>query len=120
MAPIKWTYNLTFLGITQTWPYRAVSFGVTLSLAAFQGPFGAGKEAIELLLGLELSLNLNTHDWNWNCDKPYDWGLETLTGKTFVKNKLFLEGRKFASKEKVKSKLDLDLGVCHYLYCMPY
>ena len=31
----------------------------------------------------------NTHDWNY--DKPYEWewGLETLTGKTFVKNKLF-------------------------------
>ena len=33
--------------------------------------------------------NMNTHDWNY--DKPYEWewGLETLTGKTFVKNKLF-------------------------------
>ena len=29
----------------------------------------------------------NTHDWNY--DKPYEWGIETLTGKTFVKNKLF-------------------------------
>ena len=25
----------------------------------------------------------NTHDWNY--DKPYEWGLETLTEKTFVK-----------------------------------
>ena len=29
----------------------------------------------------------NTPDWNY--DKPYELGLETLTGKTFVKNKLF-------------------------------
>ena len=56
----------------------------------------------------------NTHDWNY--DKPYEWewGLETLTGKTFVKNKLFWGGRKFVSKGNPKSKLDLDFGVCHY------
>ena len=37
----------------------------------------------------EGSSKCNTHDWNY--DKPYEWewGLETLTGKTFVKNKLF-------------------------------
>ena len=29
----------------------------------------------------------DTHDWNY--DKPYKWGLEALTGKTFVKNKFF-------------------------------
>ena len=28
-----------------------------------------------------------THDWNY--DKPYEWGLETLTGIFFVKNKTF-------------------------------
>ena len=26
----------------------------------------------------------NTHDWNY--DKPYEWGLETLTETTFIKN----------------------------------
>ena len=40
-----------------------------------------------------------THDWNYN--KPYEWGLETLTGKTFVKNKKILGGRKFVSWESV-------------------
>ena len=28
--------------------------------------------------------NENTHDWNY--DKPYEWGLETLTETTFIKN----------------------------------
>ena len=43
---------------------------------------------VGLTFGL-MKLKLNTHDWNY--DKPYEWkwGLETLTGKTFVKNKLF-------------------------------
>ena len=27
---------------------------------------------------------LNTPDWNY--DKPYEWGLETLTETTFIKN----------------------------------
>ena len=26
----------------------------------------------------------NTPDWNY--DKPYEWGLETLTETTFIKN----------------------------------
>ena len=29
----------------------------------------------------------DTHDWN--NDKPYEWSLETLTGKTFAKNKFY-------------------------------
>ena len=50
--------------------------------------------------GLEFNKNIhenlnNTHDWNY--DKPYEWGLETLTGKTFVKNKSFWGERKFVS-----------------------
>ena len=28
--------------------------------------------------------NSNTHDWHY--DKPYEWGLETLTETTFIKN----------------------------------
>ena len=34
----------------------------------------------------ETNIN-NTPDWNY--DKPSEWGLETLTGKTFVMDKLF-------------------------------
>ena len=45
--------------------------------------------------------NENTHEWNY--DKPYEWGLETLTGKTFVKNELFLRGKKFVCKENLNS-----------------
>ena len=41
-------------------------------------------------------------------------GLKTLTGKTFVKNKLFWGGRKFVSKGNPNSNLDLDFGVFHY------
>ena len=51
---------------------------------------------------------------NLNCDKPYDWGLETLKGKTYVKNNLFWGGRIFVSKENLKSKFELDLGICHF------
>ena len=37
----------------------------------------------------------NTYDWNY--DKSFEWGLETLTGKTYVKNKLLWGGRKFVA-----------------------
>ena len=50
----------------------------------------------------------NKYTPDWNYDKPYEWGLETLTGKTFVKNKFFWGGRKFVSL----GSLTVD-GVCH-------
>ena len=65
-------------------------------------------------LNLKLIMIEIENTQNLNCDKPYDWGLETLTGKTYVKNNLFSGGRIFVSKENLKSKFELDLGICHY------
>ena len=54
----------------------------------------------------ELKETKNTPDWNY--DKPYERGLETLTGIFFVKNKIFSLGRKFIYWGSVT----VDIG-CH-------
>ena len=68
-------------------------------------------------------VRLDTHDWNY--DKHYEWGLETLTGKTFFKNKifegeenLFLRGLSLMSQmyKKKKKKRIFNFTFVLYIY----
>ena len=53
-------------------------------------------------LNLKLIMIEIENTQNLNCDKPYDWGLETLTGKTLLRTNFF-EGEENFFLKKTRS-----------------